>query len=327
MANDLVVKSNTLINASYSLTLAEQRLIGLAIVKANNQHKEVDTNTMLVVTAAEYVDMFKVDRAAAYMALKDASERLFSRYFTYDIYSREYGKEYDLKPPKKLNTSDDLIKVKSRWVQKIAYREKSGAVYFQFSTDLIPLITNLKEYFTSYYLSQTSDFSSTYATRLFELLMQWKSTNAIPVMALHELRNSLGVEENQYKLVADFKKRVLDIAVNQINETTDYKIEYEQHKEGRTITGFSFKFKLKHSKSKAQIDSKRDPNTPDFFIKMTDAQRHLFANKMSEMPEMSKYSQGTESYQQFAVRIAEMLLQPEKFRELYPLLKKLGFNQ
>ena len=326
MANDLVVKSNTLINASYSLTLAEQRLIGLAIVKANNQHKEVDTNTMLVVTAAEYVDMFKVDRAAAYMALKDASERLFSRYFTYDIYSREYGKEYDLKPPKKLNTSDDLIKVKSRWVQKIAYREKSGAVYFQFSTDLIPLITNLKEYFTSYYLSQTSDFSSTYATRLFELLMQWKSTNAIPVMALHELRNSLGVEENQYKLVADFKKRVLDIAVNQINETTDYKIEYEQHKEGRTITGFSFKFKLKHSKSKAQIDSKRDPNTPDFFIKMTDAQRHLFANKMSEMPEMSKYSQGTESYQQFAVRIAEMLLQPEKFRELYPLLEKAGYK-
>ena len=105
-----------------------------------------------------------------------------------------------------------------------------------------------------------------------------------------------------------------------------YKIEYEQHKEGRTITGFSFKFKLKHSKSKAQIDSKRDPNTPDFFIKMTDAQRHLFANKMSEMPEMSSYSHGTESYQQFAIRIADMLLEPEKFRELYPLLEKAGFK-
>ena len=42
----------------------------------------------------------------------------------------------------------------------------------------------------------------------------------------------------------------------------------------------------------------------------------MFASKMSEMPEMSSYSQGTESYQQFAVRIAEMLLQPEKFRVL-----------
>ena len=261
MANDLVVKSNTLINASYSLTLAEQRLIGLAIVKANNQHKEVDTNTMLVVTAAEYVDMFKVDRAAAYMALKDASERLFSRYFTYDIYSREYGKEYDLKPPKKLSTSDDLIKVKSRWVQKIAYRERSGAVYFQFSTDLIPLITNLKEYFTSYYLSQTADFSSSYATRLFELLMQWKSTNSIPVMALHELRNSLGVEENQYKLVADFKKRdqksreqilnATSLDINTKNRTIDMHISNIRYKIGddsknpkyiKSVWGIGYKF-------------------------------------------------------------------------------------
>ncbi|CAA0183850.1 DNA replication protein [Acinetobacter baumannii] len=61
-------------------------------------------------------------------------------------------------------------------------------------------------------------------------------------------------------------------------------------------------------------------------IRMTDAQRHLFANKMSEMPEMGIYSQGTESYQQFAIRIADMLLEPEKFRELYPILEKSGFQ-
>ena len=33
MANDLVVKSNTLINATHYLSLVEQRLIGLAITK------------------------------------------------------------------------------------------------------------------------------------------------------------------------------------------------------------------------------------------------------------------------------------------------------
>jgi plasmid replication initiation protein len=121
-----------------------------------------------------------------------------------------------------------------------------------------------------------------------------------------------------------FKSRVLETAITQINEHTDIKATYEQHKKGRTITGFSFKFK---QKVQPKIETKRDPNTPDFFIKMTDAQRHLFANKMSEMPEMSKYSQGTESYQQFAIRIAEMLLEPEKFKEFYPLLNKLGFNK
>jgi hypothetical protein len=45
------------------------------------------------------------------------------------------------------------------------------------------------------------------------------------------------------------------------------------------------------------------------------------------MPEMSKYSQGTESFQQFAVRIADMLLSPGKFKELYPYLEKVGFQQ
>jgi plasmid replication initiation protein len=101
-------------------------------------------------------------------------------------------------------------------------------------------------------------------------------------------------------------------------------VTYEQHKKGRLISGFSFKLKQKQSAKK--IEAKRDLNTPDFFIKMTDAQRHLFANKMSEMPEMGSYSQGTESYQQFAVRIADMLLEPEKFRELYPILEKAGFQ-
>ena len=60
-------------------------------------------------------------------------------------------------------------------------------------------------------------------------------------------------------------------------------------------------------------------------MKMTDAQRHLFANKLSEMPEMSQYSHGTESYPQFAVRIAEMLQHQEKIKELTPYLKKAGY--
>jgi plasmid replication initiation protein len=123
--------------------------------------------------------------------------------------------------------------------------------------------------------------------------------------------------------MGQFKEKVLHIAIEQLNKHTDITATYEQHKQGRTITGFSFKFK---QKSQPKIEVKRDPNTPDFFVKMTDSQRHLFANKMSEMPEMGKYSQGTESYQQFAIRIADMLLEPEKFRELYPVLEKAGFK-
>ena len=117
---------------------------------------------------------------------------------------------------------------------------------------------------------------------------------------------------------------MLEPSIKQINEHTDIIVTYEQHKKGRTITGFSFRFKQKQQAKK--IEANRDPDTADLFTKMTDAQRHMFSHKLSEMPEMSRYSQGTESYQQFAIRIAEMLLQPEKFRELYPLLEKAGFK-
>ena len=49
MANDLVVKNNALIDASYTLSLIEQRLIGLALVKANNQHQEITSDTVLTI--------------------------------------------------------------------------------------------------------------------------------------------------------------------------------------------------------------------------------------------------------------------------------------
>src|SRR5690606_18603585 len=110
----------------------------------------------------------------------------------------------------------------------------------------------------------------------------------------------------------------------QINEHTDITVKVEQHKTGRSIKGFSFKFKQKPKPKSVELN--RDSSTADLFTKMTDAQRHMFSHKLSEMPEMSKYSQGTESYQQFAARIAEMLLQPEKFDELYPYLNKAGYK-
>ena len=125
----------------------------------------------------------------------------------------------------------------------------------------------------------------------------------------------------------NFKSRVLEPAITQINEKTDIKIKVEQHKTGRSITGFSFKFKQKQTAiSEKTIPTQRDQNTPDLFTKMTDPQRFLFAHKLSEMPEMSKYSEGTESFQDFAKRIADMLLEPEKFKKFYPLLEKLGFG-
>ena len=306
---DLVVKDNALINASYNLDLVEQRLILLAIIEARESGKGINANDPLEVHADSYINQFGVHRNTAYQALKDACKDLFARQFSYQ--------------EKKAN--GNIRNVMSRWVSQIAYNDNEATVDLIFAPAVVPFITRLEEQFTKYELQQVSSLSSAYAIRLYELLIQWRSTGKTPIIELQEFRRKLGVLDNEYLRMAHLKERVLELSIKQINEHTDIFVKYEQHKKGRSISGFSFTFKQKKT-SNQPVENKRDPNTVDIFSTMTDAQRHLFANKLSEMPEMSKYSQGTESYQQFAIRIADMFLDTEKFRELLPLLRKAGFQ-
>ena len=240
----------------------------------------------------DYLQQCRVHRNTAYQALKDACDDLFARQFSYQS----------------LSEKGNTINHKSRWVSEVAYIDNEAVVRLIFAPAIVPLITRLEEQFTKYEIQQISNLTSAYAVRLYEILIAWRSTGKTPLITMY-----------------DFKKYVLDIALKQVNEHTDIIVKVEQHKTGRSITGFSFSFKQKKSATHS-VESKRDPNTLDLFSKITDKQRHLFANKLSELPEMSKYSQGTESYQQFAVRIAAMLQDAEKFKELLPLLRKLGFQ-
>ena len=308
--SELIVKDNALIQASYTLDTVEQRLILLAIAEARQTGHGITENSLLEVHASSYINTFNVEKHTAYTVLRDASKSLFDRYVTYHDVNPKTGKDRSFH---------------CRWVDKIGYEAQSGIVFLRFTQDIVPLITRLEENFTKYELEQVSRLTSSYAIRLYELLIQWRSAGKTPVFDLSIFRQQLGVEAHQYKTMSNFKTYVLDFALNQINEFTDITAKYEQHKKGRSISGFSFAFKQKKT-SNLPIKNKRDPDTIDIFSKMTDAQRHLFSHKLSELPEMGKYSHGTESYPQFAVRIAEMLQNPEKFKELYPYLQKVGFK-
>jgi len=303
---DLVVKDNALINASYNLDLVEQRLILLAIVEARGSGRGINANDPLEVHAESYVTQFNVARQTAYQALKDACKDLFARQFSYQ----------------EINKRGNVENVLSRWVSEIRYIDDEATVKLIFAPAIVPLITRLEEQFTKYELQQISHLSSAYAVRLYELLIAWRSTGQTPIIELAEFRQKIGVLDDEYTRMGNFKDRVLNLAITQINEHTDIKVKCEQHKKGRNISGFSFSFKQK----KVVAAGNKGSTALDLFLKQTDAQRHLFANKLSELPDMNKYSQGTESYAQFAVRIAEMLQDQNKFEELLPYLKKVGFN-
>ena len=245
---NLVVKTNQLNSALQNLSLPEIRIIQLAIVDARETNTGLSTDKPLRIDALRYAEMFETTRQNGYKRMKEAEETLFNRRFSY---------------------IDDKGKViKSRWIQQVRYLDDEGAIELVFTLAVVNGISRIdgaEDFFTSYLLEQTSSMDSIYSVRLYELLVQWKAAKQTPMFALEKFRDQLGVGIEEYKAMNDFKKRVLLVAIDEINEKSDIKISYEQVKKGRSIAGFKFKVLIKDKPKNAKQEDNRDINTADMF--------------------------------------------------------------
>lgn len=240
--------------------------------------------------------------------MKEAEETLFNRRFTF--------------------LDSEGKTVKSRWIQRVRYLDDEGAIELAFTLDVVKGITRLdgaEEFFTQYLLSQTSNLNSVYSVRLYELLIQWKTAVKTPVFELSLFRGQMGLNDGEYKAMCDFKKRVLDLAVNEINEKTDLTVSYTQEKKGRLIHGFKFTVKQKE-KTKKEVKTDRDNNTLDMFYKMTDKQIDTFATKLANLPALSHKAPVGASMKEFISMIASDLRDEKKQGVYKPFLEQLGFK-
>lgn len=245
---NLVVKTNQLNSALQNLSLPEIRIVQLAIVDARETNTGLSTDKPLRIDALRYAEMFETTRQNGYKRMKEAEETLFNRRFSY---------------------IDDKGKViKSRWIQQVRYLDDEGAIELVFTLAVVNGISRIdgaEDFFTSYLLEQTASMDSIYSVRLYELLVQWKAAKQTPMFALEKFRDQLGVGIEEYKAMNDFKKRVLLVAIDEINEKSDIKISYEQVKKGRSIAGFKFKVLVKDKPKDAKQEGNRDINTADMF--------------------------------------------------------------
>jgi plasmid replication initiation protein len=234
--SDLVVKSNRLIEASYRLGLNEQRIILYSICRCREEQKGLLPDLPVTITADAFARQFpSIGRGNVYQQLKDAMEALYDRSVTI----------HDIDP-----ASGHARVKKTRWISEGAYVDGSGNVQVIFTPEVIKYITRLEAEFTSYQLEKVGNMTSSYAVRIYELLSQHRDIGH-RTLNLAWLRDMFGVEPNEYKLTADFKKWVIEIAVDQINKHSDLTVSYKSVKTGRAITDFAFKIKAKDRKPKA----------------------------------------------------------------------------
>lgn len=141
-----------------------------------------------------------------------------------------------------------------RWIEKPYINNKSGVVRIRLDKDMKPYLLQLKENFTRYELIYTLYFKSKYSIRLYEFaksihyreLEEYRHTYTVD-----ELRKVLGAEN--YTEYRDFKRRVLDVAVNEINEFSDKLLSYETVKKGRSIVAIELIINSKTIMERLQI--------------------------------------------------------------------------
>lgn len=243
-----VVKSNKVVEASYMLTLAEQRVL-LACIAQIDSTAILSEGYRFEITASGMADLAGLDSLSnAYRDLKKAAEKLYERSVIID--------DPDLDNPQ-------ITQRKTRWISSIDYVPGEGKLVLSFSVGIIPYLSQLSKEFTKYKLMHVARFESVYSIRLYELLVQWSSVGEREI-EVEWLKNQFQVED-KYTRLTDLKKRVIDPAVAEINEHSNLWVKYGQRKSGRTITHFQFQFgfkdqqKLRHQITEEEINRQARP--------------------------------------------------------------------
>ncbi|MBK8382734.1 MAG: replication initiation protein [Ignavibacteria bacterium] len=160
-----VTMTNAVACASHELKLGEKRFIcsALASLDSISNRKLVDAHLRMGfdarVTAQDYATHFNLDKSTAYTQMKEACDLLFERHIRYEEKTRK-GK----------------IVHKIRWVSSSKYADGEGWVELRFTSEVAPHVLDLRSNFTTYKLKHAAGLDTTYAWKLYELLMSWKTT-------------------------------------------------------------------------------------------------------------------------------------------------------
>lgn len=139
------------------------------------------------------------------------------------------------------------------WFSTVRTNKKTGKVTIKFHEDMMPYLLDVTakgKFYTNYHIRFVLPMNCQYAPRLYELLKSYQKNNRKWFFQLDELKQKLSCEH--YQRFPDFRRWVLEPAVEEINKYTDITIKPIIQKEGRKVT------KIEFLMAKKSEDSLRD---------------------------------------------------------------------
>ena len=211
----IVVKSNYLIEASYRLSLQEQRLILLMVSKIKPDDRNFHVYQIAI---KDFNRIVGIKGEANYQRTKELTKKLLER---------------------SLQIIKDNSTLQVSWLSSAEYFEGKGYVELSFDPKLKPYLLQLKEFFTRYRLQHVIRLKSTYSIKLYELLKQYENIGRRKI-GLDELRHKLGLNPDEYPLYANFKQKILTRVQTELNAYTDLSFSTIEQKHGRKVIGIVF---------------------------------------------------------------------------------------
>lgn len=236
--NRKVVQHNDLIQSVAKMDKIPLKIFEIAVsmIDTNNPPKD----NLIYLSKEELFKLFDVSSDNKHFRFKEAIKKMQDQAF------------FDIKEV--TNKGYEFISINP--LPTIRWNDYNDEVMVRFNPDIMPYLIDLKSNFTQYTIMDIVKLNSKYSITLYKWLtmhynqyFKYKEAGNRTDKQLDALKNpyikiktlrELTDTTNEYKRMNDFTKRILIEPINEINEQTNFFIEFEKFKKGKSVDGVQF---------------------------------------------------------------------------------------
>lgn len=249
--NGVVSTSNRLIRP-LELSSNEYKALLYAMAVANygeknNQDREITEKTYIYLHKDDLGELLGLDkRNSINVAIDRIYKELSSRVAHFIIEEPLDGNKQKVK---KVHSVVPIIR-ELRWED-----DGKNALQIRFTSEVLPYFTGLANgNFTTYQLKDLFALDSVTSMSLYSYFIKnefkYSHQESYEVeLSVENIKALIDIGEKKYDRWADFRRYVLDKIIDEINQRTSLKIDYDTVRKGRPIVGVRFKIKSRKVKN------------------------------------------------------------------------------
>lgn len=208
----LVVKHNNLIQRSrFELSVAEQKTVAYICSKIKPRDGGAVDEPLQLEYDFNIRDYAEVCGFSTGGKFYNETKELFRK-----LMQRIINVELD---------EDDLL---IAWLDFVRMSKRNGTVKIRLNPEIAMFLFDLQNDFTQYGLLNILAMKSQYSIRIYELMRSMAYKHMPVTISMDEIRQLLMIEDKAtYKTYSDFRRKLLESSIEEINKYTDISVNYE----------------------------------------------------------------------------------------------------